>query len=392
MICHPDILRLFESGKDIQKPIICPEVAIINEIPYVSMTSPSSEAADRSGGSALNAADAARLVANICEITRLKLPHEVCSAALLTRIFDMGADAYEDATHSEAFGVAVEQFLLQKRDLRPDSYREYRAVMRRILRCSPEVETRSVRSLGAEACLRMITAAYNTASTVDKARRLLHCFFRYAMQRNWCRENPVALMWVRKRKELPIAVLNLDEICRLLRTVAQPEHRPCAATIGLMLWCGLRPTEVTRLNWSEVDLEDRVVRVSRRVSKTGGARLVSIQPVLLRWLRRFRPESPANPAVAPTNWTRRWHRLRAAADLLPWQADALRHTFASYHLRHFDDIHKLQKEMGHSTAQLLFSRYLNMGNVTRKAAADFWNMPVFSKMERQAQLEKWLQG
>lgn len=343
-------------------------------------------------GSELTAADAARLVANICEITRLKLPHESCSAALLTRIFDMGADAYEDATHSETFGVAIEQFLLQKSDLRPDSYREYKAVMRRILRCSPGVETRSVRSLGAEACLKMITAAYNTASTVDKARRLLHCFFRYAMQRNWCRENPVARMWVRRRKELPIAVLNLDEICRLLHTVAQPEHRPCAAAVGLMLWCGLRPAEVTRLNWPEVDLEDRVVRVSRRVSKTGGARLVSIQPVLLRWLRRFRPENPVNPAVAPSNWTRRWHRLRAAADLLPWQADALRHTFASYHLRHFDDIHKLQKEMGHSTAQLLFSRYLNMGHVTRKTAADFWNMPAFSKMERQTQLEKELQG
>lgn len=328
---------------------------------------------DGGAGSELTAADAARLVANICEITRLKLPRERCSATLLTRIFDMGADAYEDATHSEEFGKAIDEFLLLKEDLRPDSFREYRAVMRRILRCSPQVARRSVRSLGANICLQMITAAYHTSSMVDKARRLLHCFFAYAMHRNWCRENPIDRLWVRRKKELTVSVLNLDEVSRLLRTVAQPEHKPCAAVVGLMLWCGLRPTEVTRLRWSEIDFEDKVVRVSRRVSKTGGARLVNIQPVLLRWLRRFAPENPGSSLVAPTNWTRRWRRLREAADLVPWQADVLRHTFASYHLRYFNDIHKLQLEMGHSTAQLLFSRYLNMGFVTRKSASLFWD-------------------
>ena len=327
---------------------------------------------DRFAGSELTAADAARLVANICEITRLKLPRERCSASLLTRIFDMGADAYEDSTHTEAFGVAIEEFLQLKEDLRPASYREYRAVMRRLLRCSPQVAGRSVRSMGSNLCLQMITEAYQTGPMVDKARRLLHCFFAYAMQRNWCRDNPIDRLWVRRRKELTVAVLNLEEICRLLRTVARPAHRPCAAAVGLMLWCGLRPTEVTRLRWSEIDFEDKVVRVSRRVSKTGGARLVNIQPVLLRWLRRFMPSAPGTALVTPTNWTRRWRCLRKAADLLPWQADALRHTFASYHLRHFNDIHKLQLEMGHSTAQLLFSRYLNMGFITKKSAAIFW--------------------
>lgn len=330
--------------------------------------------AERFAGTVLCPDDAARLVANICEITQQKLPDLSCSATELTRIFDMGVEAYEESTYSEPFGVAIEKFLEQKKDLRPASYREYKFMLRRMLRDSPEYACRNVRSVRAKDCLEIISKGNPSAHTFDKARRLLHCFFAYAMQHNWCSENPVSCLEVRKKKELTVPVLRLAEIGRLLETVSKPEHRDCAAAVGLMLWGGLRPTEVTRLCWSEVDLEDMVVRVLPRVSKTGGARLVTIQPILLRWLKRFCPDEAGAGPVAPRNWVRRWQLLRRDSELLPWRSDALRHTFASYHLRHFLDIHQLQLEMGHSTARLLFSRYLNLGFISKAEAAAFWGL------------------
>lgn len=326
----------------------------------------------RSAGTVLCPADAARLVANICEITQQKLPELSCSAIELTRIFDLGVEVYEENLCSEPFAVAIEKFLEQKKDLRPASYREYKSVLRRMLKDSPEYARRSVRSVRAKDCLEMLSKGNPSAHTFDKARRLLHCFFAYALQHNWCSENPVSRLQAKKKKELTVPVLRLAEINRLLETVTKPEHRDCAAVVGLMLWGGLRPTEVTRLHWVEVDLEDMVVRVLPRVSKTGGARLVTIQPILLRWLKRFWPVEAGAGSVAPRNWVRRWQSLRHDADLIPWRADALRHTFASYHLRHFMDIQQLQLEMGHSTASLLFSRYLNLGFISKADAAAFW--------------------
>lgn len=330
--------------------------------------------AKRYAGTPLSPDDAARLVANVCEIVQQKLPAVSCGVMVLTRIFDMGAEVYEDATCSEIFEKAIEVFLLQKQDLRPASYREYKSVLGRLLRKSPQMGKRPVRSFRPKDCLDMLTQAFASVPTLDKGRRLLHCFFAYAVQQNWCRDNPVSRLRVMRRKELTVAALNMDEISRLLRTVAQPEHRACAAAVGLMLWGGMRPTEVTRLCWAQVDMEDMVVRVLPRVSKTGGARLITIQPVLKCWLLRFRPREAGGLRVAPNNWTRRWHRLRVAAGLIPWQADALRHTFASYHLRQFGDIQRLQLEMGHSSARLLFSRYLNLSHITRKSAAAFWKI------------------
>ena len=330
--------------------------------------------AERFAGTVLCPDDAARLVANICEITQQKLPDLSCSAIELTRIFDMGVEVYEESICSEPFAVAIEKFLEQKKDLRPASYREYKSVLRRMLRDSPEYTHRNVRSIRAKDCLAIISKGNPSAHTFDKARRLLHCFFAYALQHNWCSENPVNRLQVKKKKELTVPVLRLAEINRLLDSVAKPEHRECAAAVGLMLWGGLRPTEVTRLRWVDVDLEDMVVRVLPRVSKTGGARLVTIQPILLRWLNRLCPLEARSGLVAPRNWVRRWQFLRRDAELIPWRADALRHTFASYHLRHFADIQQLQLEMGHSTAHLLFSRYLNLGFISKADAAAFWGL------------------
>lgn len=340
------------------------------------MTNQPNRQSDGFAGTHLSIDAAARLVANICELTQLRLPEEHCSVTTLTRIFDMGIEVFEDSSSSVPFADAIAQFVQSKQELRPASFGEYRAVMGRLIRLSPHMADRSVRSLRTRDCLEMMDKAFSTPHTLDKARRLLHCFFSYSLQQNWCRENPISRIQVYRKKEGEISALSLEQINRLLTTAALPEHIECAPAVGLMLWSGLRPTEVTRLRWSEIDLEDNVVRVLPRVSKTGGARLVSIQPVLRRWLERFRPDTSPEARVLPASWIHRWYALRTAAGLLPWQSDTLRHTFASYHLRYFKNIHLLQMEMGHSTARLLFNRYLNLTYIRTEDAAEFWGLPL----------------
>ena len=49
--------------------------------------------------------------------------------------------------------------------------------------------------------------------------------------------------------------------------------------------------------------------------------------------------------------------------------DVMRHTYASYHAKHFRNFTELQYEMGHSGLHLLKSRYLNMQDISRKDAS-----------------------
>ncbi len=78
----------------------------------------------------------------------------------------------------------------------------------------------------------------------------------------------------------------------------------------------------------------------------------------------------ARPLRIPGNRENRWSRLRRAAGFAPgqWVPDVCRHTFASYHAAYFQDLGALQLEMGHRSAHLLLSRYLNLPQVKQARA------------------------
>lgn len=323
----------------------------------------------------LSPQDVERLLENIRELAYQRLPGMKFNATELTRIFGLGIEVAEEEIQSERMDVAIETYLKTKLDLRPSSLTECRGVLRRLLREVEGLGERTVRNLQPKDCLDAILQVYKTPHTIDKARRLMNCFFNFAIQQNWCRDNPMRRMRVCRRVERTVEALTLSQVHELLRAVVRPEFRCCAAAVGITLWAGIRPAEMGRLRWRDVDFDEQVITVVPVVSKTGGARVVTIQPVLLRWLNRWRSACRGDEPqsrVVPNSWVHRWKYLRRVAGLDPWRPDTLRHTFASYHLRYFRDLHQLQLEMGHSSAKLLFSRYLNQSGITRESAAAFW--------------------
>ena len=146
----------------------------------------------------------------------------------------------------------------------------------------------------------------------------------------------------------------------------------CLPAVGMMLYAGIRPHEVARLTWEQVDLEGGTISILPQHSKTGGARLVTIHKPLARLLAQFRQEKTAK--ICPRQWVKHWCRLRTQAGWNTrnhrWQQDALRHTFASYHLRHFRSYSELQYEIGHRDTNLLRTRYVDMSGVRRTKR--FW--------------------
>ncbi len=227
--------------------------------------------------------------------------------------------------------------------------------------------------LSSEECSRVIDTCWKTPSTRNKARRILHSIFAYAIQRGWTDKNPldgVAREPVRERR---ISPLSLDEVRRLLEVVSMPQFSCCAAAVGLMLWAGIRPNEVERLCWGDIRAEHNVIVLTAEHTKTGGARQVTLHPILLEWLHKTSWRSVLNQRITPRSWARRWKEVRRLAGFRNWAPDTLRHTFASYHILKFRNYAQLQLEMGHASVDLLRTRYISLDDITRADADIFWD-------------------
>lgn len=287
------------------------------------------------------------------------------------RVIGLGVEQYRASTQTVSLSLAAESALAERRHRRPRTVAEFSSVCRRVLRCFPLLRCRPVNTLNAADCAEVLYSVFPSARQRQKGRAILHGVFAHALRQRWCAYNPVEGVRLPPPEEQEIVPLSLPRVQRLLAAADTPAHRACMPALGLMLWCGVRPAELERLQWSDLDFEEKVVSLRSRHSKTGGCRHIPLRPVLLAWLRAA--GGAGEGRVCPPNWQRRWKRLRAAAGLIPWQQDVLRHTFASYHAKHFRDFPALQSEMGHRSAALLRTRYLSMRGLTAESAALFWD-------------------
>ena len=299
------------------------------------------------------------------------------------------ATLYAQALQSRAlagtsitFRAAVQLHILGKRERRARTRGECRNVLQRMMRLVPGLADTKVCSLRADRCRAIIEQAFATPAMRLKARRILHNFFENARFNNWCDSNPVAGLQFSTAAERPIAALTIAQVERLLRTLHRPEHAACTAAVALMLWAGVRPYEVARLHWADVDLTERVLYINPAHSKTGGARQVPLRAPLPLILRAAGKGQPQECGVVPRNWTRRWKALRRAAGFERWVPDTLRHTFASYHFKRFGNSSQLQWEMGHTGQELLRTRYLNMRGITAGRTRRFWSTAIWQDSAR----------
>ncbi|MDX8414664.1 hypothetical protein [Intestinicryptomonas porci] len=102
-------------------------------------------------------------------------------------------------------------------------------------------------------------------------------------------------------------------------------------------------------------------------SKTGGIRHVEICPKLKNILLERETDF-----LSPRN-RRSGNRFGIIRDLRGlWVQDVLRHTYASYFTKRYSDLPHLRLNMEHRDLSLLRSRYVNMQNISKADAKEFF--------------------
>lgn len=132
------------------------------------------------------------------------------------------------------------------------------------------------------------------------------------------------------------------------------------------------PAMMGGLDWSNVNLAKRFIRVLPETSKTGAGRLVDISDNLFLWLTKYyRASGPVAPP--PPTFKRHRQDIMKKAELKRWLPDVARHTYATMHFAMHENQDKLQAMMGHSgKAYILTAHY--KGLATKGEAETFWGI------------------
>ena len=196
-------------------------------------------------------------------------------------------------------------------------------------------------------------------------RRVVHLLFEHGVTRGYCLDNPAANVESPKIKNGEVKIFTPEETRRLL-AAASEDFLPCLA-IGL--FAGLRSAEIERLEWKDIDLEQRHIIVGADKAKTASRRIVPIAANLAEWLK---PYAERTGSVWPhvRDWFHKCQLATAAATKIEaqpekkiaevkpvkWKANGCRHSFASYSFALCADAGRVAGYCGNS-AKLIHKHY-----------------------------------
>ncbi len=201
--------------------------------------------------------------------------------------------------------------------------------------------------------------------------------------------NPAKGCKLPKLEKAEMKILPQDKIGPYL---AEAEKRGVLAPLYLELTTGLRRGELLALLWSDLNIEDKTISVTKQVYRINGEllvsrpktqnsiRTVSIPQQAVDLLIREHKQHPGNPYMFPSPKTggmydpdafRHLHeRILKAIGTEHIRFHDLRHTFATLSLKNGVDVKTLSSALGHYSAGFTLSTYTHATSEMKQAAAD----------------------
>lgn len=205
--------------------------------------------------------------------------------------------------------------------------------------------------------------------TRENYRRNLSNLFGFAIRHHHCATNPLSRIERATLDDTPPGILTVPEATRLLSTAITWSGGVLLPYVAIGLFAGLRASELAGLEWSDISLEERTIEVRAHVAKSRARRIVSISHSLAAWLG---PYLQASGPITPPFFKRLWKNLRKEAGFPVWPKNALRHSFASYHVAFHHDAPRTSLEMGHDNPNQLFQSYRELVKPTD--AERYWQI------------------
>lgn len=207
-----------------------------------------------------------------------------------------------------------------------------------------------------------------TTATHNRHLAMLASMFNKGIQWRLVVDNPARGIKPLRENGARLRFLDQDEIRRLL-AAASERFRPI---LTVALHTGMRRGEIMHLQWSEVDLRNRVLRVCE--SKSGKQRTIPLDETLHGTLRgltsRFKKGLVFPSPVTGNPWTdfrRQFRNATKKAQIDDFRFHDLRHTFASHLVMAGVDVKTVQELLGHASV-VMTMKYSHLAPIHRQRA------------------------
>lgn len=217
--------------------------------------------------------------------------------------------------------------------------------------------------------------------TADNDRRAFSSFFSWCIEQEFCGKNPAKKQTRSKPNgdEEEPHILSLAQVRRLLAAAESYKDGKLIPYVTLALFAAIRPTEVARLKWENIDLQEGTITIGPKIAKLRQRRMIEmarlvehdkdneriLPPNLVEWLA---PHAIKHTPIKGSNWRRDFDAIKVAAGLVKlvkeegkqrkkvvntgWDQDVLRHTGISHHFALFKHEGKTAEWAGNSPVMI----------------------------------------
>ena len=215
---------------------------------------------------------------------------------------------------------------------------------------------------------------FKSPSYFNSALGVIAPAFSWAVSQKMLADNPIERierMKVKQNDEIDIYSVN-----EARKLIAEARKMDALTPFAIMLFAGVRPYEVAKLEWEDIRVESSgnvVIWIKPSIAKTRSVRIVHAREKLSHYLLQ-RIGKGCKGKVCPKNWKNVSAAVREKAGL-KGRPDAARHSFASYAIGRGESLDAVREDMGHSRgSDMLFKHY--RGLVSADDARDFWSIPL----------------
>ncbi len=205
----------------------------------------------------------------------------------------------------------------------------------------------------------------NKKSTIARKVAAIRSFFRFCVKRRWIQDNPTRILSTPKQDQPVPSFLSEEEMQRFLDL--PPTTKPLGmrnrAMLELLYSAGLRVGELVGLNWDDINLSERLIRVRGKgkkerilpFGKTARECLQSYHRVRRSFNKGLIDENAAFLNIRGNRLTSRSVErvvdatIQKAAIRRKISPHSLRHSFASHLLSRGADLRVIQELLGHKS-------------------------------------------
>ncbi len=215
----------------------------------------------------------------------------------------------------------------------------------------------------------LIKEENSSPATVNRMLALVRAILRKAEREwEWIDKAPVVRM--RKEDNKRIRWITPEEAERLKKEL--PKH--LAEAMVFALQTGLRESNITKLEWSEIDFNRCHAHIPAHKSKSGKAIAVPLNTAAMDVLRKQAGGHPRfifSYKGRPIQWfnNKAWRKALVRAGIVNFKWHDLRHSWASWHVQSGTSLQELQQLGGWASFEMVL-RYAHLSSDHLRRAAE----------------------